>query len=86
VIERALREAAARRQSGVAGADDDRRDVFDDELRSGRRPGQATSTVTLVGLVTTSNTAERFCDWATRASMSFLGASASMWKVTLISS
>jgi hypothetical protein len=29
MIDRALGEAAARRQSGVTGADDDRRDVFD---------------------------------------------------------
>jgi len=29
VIDRALSETAARRQSGVPGADDDRRDVFD---------------------------------------------------------
>ena len=38
-----------------------------------RYPGamaQLTSTVTLVGLVTMSNTAERFWDWATRALMS----------------
>ena len=37
VIDRALGEAAARRQSGVPGADDDRRDVFDGELRRGCR-------------------------------------------------
>ena len=38
VIDRALGEAAARREPGVAGADDDRRDAFDGALRCGRRP------------------------------------------------
>jgi hypothetical protein len=33
VIDAALGEEAARRQAGVAGADDDRRDAFDDPLR-----------------------------------------------------
>ncbi len=46
---------------------------------------QATSTVTFVGLVSASKTAERFCDWATRASMSAGEASASIEKVTLMS-
>ena len=134
VIDRALAEAMARRQSGVSGADDDRGDGFDGALASwpGLRPGPppplfelrrgspkpwrrrrlgrlrgphaprrslagapcapsrgrayTTSTVTLVGLVTISNTAERFCDCATSASMSFFDASASMLNVTLISS
>ena len=40
----------------------------------------------LVGLVMMSNTADRFCDCATIASISFFGASASIWKVTLMSS
>jgi hypothetical protein len=44
------------------------------------------STLTVVGLVMMSNTAERFCDWATIASISFFDASASMLKVTLMSS
>ena len=35
-------------------------------------PSQTTSTVTFVGLVSASNTAERFCDWATSASISCL--------------
>ena len=47
--------------------------------------GQATSTVTFVGFVRASNTAERFWDWATSASMSSLDASASMVNVTLMS-
>ena len=34
------------------------------------RPGQRTSTVTFVGLVMMSYTAERFCDWATIALIS----------------
>ena len=42
-----------------------------------RRP-QTTSTATAVGFVTMSYTAERFCDWATSASMSSREASASM--------
>jgi hypothetical protein len=38
VVDRTLGETAACRQSSVAGSDDDRRDVFDDELRwAGRR-------------------------------------------------
>ena len=41
VIDRALAEAAARRQPGVPGADDDRRDVFDGGLRLRRRPRRA---------------------------------------------
>ena len=47
------------------------------------RQAQATSTTTFVGLVMTSNTADRFCDWATIASMSLGDASASMAKRTL---
>ena len=39
---------------------------------------QFTSTVTLVGFVMTSKTAERFCDWATSALISSGVASASM--------
>ena len=41
--------------------------------------------MTFVGFVRASNTAERFCDCATSASMSSFDASASMWKVTLMS-
>ena len=86
VIDRALAEAAARRESGVPGADDDGGDAFDGGLRSVTPTAQATTTVTFVGLVTMSYTAERFCDCATSASMSFFDASASMLKVTLMSS
>ena len=50
-------------------ADDDRGDALD-----GPAP-QATSTVTFVGFVSASNTAERFWDWATSASISCLEAS-----------
>ena len=46
---------------------------------------QATSTVTFVGFVRASKTAERFWDWATSASMSSFEASASMLNVTLMS-
>ena len=52
---------------------------------SRRAAPQATSTVTFVGLVSASNTAERFWDWATSASISCLDASASMVNVTLMS-
>src|SRR5580692_4122378 len=47
---------------------------------------QASSTSTFVGLVTTSNTAERFCDWAISASRSSREASASMANRTVIAS
>ena len=53
---------------------------------SGRRCPYATSTVTFVGLVMTSYTAERFCDCATSASISSFDASASILNVTLMSS
>ena len=77
MVDRALAEEAARRQAGVAGSDDDRGDVFDDTApRAAAR--QTTATVTFVGFVSTSYTAERFCDCATMASISFFGASASM--------
>ena len=42
------------------------------QLREQPRP-QTTATVTFVGLVRTSYTAERFCDCATMASISFFG-------------
>src|SRR4029079_2485975 len=45
---------------------------------------QRPSTVTLVGLVMMSYTAERFCDWATSALISSGVASASMSYVTLM--
>ena len=76
VVDRACGEAATHGQPAVAGSHDHHGDV-----RHGRLPpfgAQFTSTVMFVGLVSTSNTAERFCDWATSASMSFGLASASM--------
>ncbi len=53
MIDAALAETPARRQAGVAGADDDRRDLFDDPLRFDTRSAWAylTSTLTFVGLV-----------------------------------
>ena len=81
VVDRPFAEEVARREAGMAGPDDDRGDSLDD----GARTSQATSTVTSVGLVRASNTAERFWDWATRASISSREASASMWNVTLMS-
>ena len=87
VIDRALGETSARRQAGMPGADDDRGDLFDGvRSRCRRRVVQTTSTVTFIGLVMTSYTAERFCDCATSASMSFFDASASILNVTLMSS
>src|SRR6185295_1536579 len=76
VVDRAGGEAVAHRQAGVTRADDDGR----------RSHGRAawwledylTSTVTFVGLVMMSYTAERFCDCASIARISAGVASASM--------
>src|SRR3984957_13670702 len=67
------------RKASLPGTDDDGADAFDDGAL------QATSTATSVGFERASNTAERFWDWATSASMSSLEASASMLNVTLMS-
>src|SRR5262249_1573469 len=75
VVDRGVGEEAAGGQPRVPGPDDNRGDALD----------QTTSTVTSVGFVMASNTAERFCDWATSASMSSLEASASMSNVTVTS-
>ena len=77
VIDGTLGEAAAGSETGMTRADDNCSDAFD---------GQTTSTVTLTGFVITSYTADRFCDCATSASISFLDALASILNVTLISS
>ena len=79
MIDRSLSEEVARGKAGVAGPDDNRREVLD-----GVCP-QATSTVTSVGFVSASKTADRFCDWATSASISCSEASASILNVTLMS-
>jgi hypothetical protein len=55
MVDRALAEEVADGETGVTSADDDRRCV-------GAGLAQLTSTVTLVGLVTTSKTADRFWD------------------------
>jgi hypothetical protein len=68
-----------RGEAGVPATDDNRGGVLDDSSF------QASSTVTLVGFVSASNTAERFWDWATSASISCRDASASMLNVTLMS-
>jgi hypothetical protein len=87
VFDRPRGQTSARREAGMPRANDDRGDLFD-----GSRPRcaaalvQTTSTVTFTGLVITSYTAERFCDCATSASMSFFDASASILNVTLMSS
>src|SRR5581483_4373580 len=77
VVDRPVAQEVTRGQARVPRADNDRGGALD-----GWSP-QATSTVTSVGLVSASNTAERFWDWATSASMSSLDASASTWNVTL---
>ena len=59
---------------GILGIDSDVRNGYDDVK------------VTFTGLVMTSYTAERFCDGATIASLSFFGASASILNFTLMSS
>ena len=79
MVDRTVGEEMTRGQASVARADNDRGSAFDGGFL------QATSTVTSVGLVSASTTADRFCDCATSASMSSLDASASMWKVTLMS-
>ena len=79
VVDRPVAEETARGKARVPRTDDDRGGALDGLA------AQATSTVTFVGFVRASNTAERFWDWATSASMSSLDASASMWKVTLMS-
>ena len=70
VVDAAVGEDAADGEAGVPGPDDD-------DAGPARR-AQLTVTVTFVGLVMTSKTAERFCDWATSASMSSGLASASI--------
>ena len=79
MIDRPVAEEMACGKARVPRPDDDRGELLDD-LAS-----QATSTVMFVGLLSASNTAERFWDWATSASMSSLDASASMLNVTLTS-
>jgi hypothetical protein len=63
----------------MTGADDDYINHF---LACGLRASghrlHPTVTVTSVGLVMMSNTADRFCDWATSAAISAFEASASM--------
>jgi hypothetical protein len=77
VVDTPPREPPAHREAGLAGPDDDRRRAHHGAIPA-RRSRQATSTVTLVGLVMMSYTAERFCDCATIALMSSGEASASI--------
>ena len=64
VVDRPLSEEVAGGKAGMAGAYDNCGEVLDGG------PAQATSTATSVGFVSASNTAERFWDWATSASIS----------------
>ena len=79
VLERPLRQHPADREAGMPGPDDH------DGYAQRRGRAQATVTVTLVGLVSASKTAERFCDWATSAAISSASASASISKLTRMS-
>src|ERR1044071_5964103 len=82
VVDRALGEAAAHGEAGVPRADDESGgSQFTPQLRL----FLVVETETLVGLVMTSYTAERFCDCATSASRSSFEASASISKFTLMS-
>jgi hypothetical protein len=69
VVNRALRELAAHRETAVAAADDGHIDIHHVLL---------VVTVMSVGLATMSNTAERFCDCATSAAICSGVASASI--------
>src|SRR5215472_1409522 len=79
MVDRPGAKKMTRCQPGVPSADNDSGDALDSPA------AQATSTVTSVGFVRASNTAERFWDWATSASMSCADASASILNVTLMS-
>ena len=61
MIDRAGGEAVAHGQAGVTGSNDDGGDPHAIRRRALRVPYR-TSTVTLVGFVIASYTAERFCD------------------------
>ena len=78
MVNRAVSEAAAHGQAGVASPDDDRSCAGWTRASNPAVPSQLTSTVTFVGFVIASYTADRFCDWATMALISSGVASASM--------
>src|SRR5581483_10117311 len=79
VVNGPLGEEVACGEAGVPGPYDDGGEALDGAS------AQATSTVTSVGFVRASNTAERFCDCATSASISCFEASASILNVTFTS-
>ena len=88
MVDAPLGEAAAHGKAGVPGPDDHGRRAHgraDGRWWLGRVRPQPTVTLTGVGLVRASNTAERFCDCATRPAISSGVASASMSKWTLTS-
>ena len=78
MVDRAPCQAPAHGQAGLASPDHDGRYPHCCPLLWDSRGVYLTSTVTLVGLVMMSYTAERFCDCATSALMSSGDASASM--------
>ncbi len=84
MIDPAIGQVPAHGEAGLAGADDDGRNPLHDtrfpSLFPTSRAGQLTVTCTWVGLVTMSNTADRFWDCATSAAMSSALASALMSK------
>ena len=66
MVDRTLSELIAHSKTGMPSTDHNGRNAHCYAIG----PIQLTLTVTFVGLVTTSNTAERFCDCATMASIS----------------
>ena len=78
MVDRAVGEAAAHGQTGMASPNDDGSSAQGPGPSDPALPGQLTSTVTFVGFVRASKTADRFCDWATIALISSGVASASM--------
>ena len=78
MIDRAVGEAATHRQTAVPGPDDHRRRAYLGGPSLVTISGQMTSTLTSVGFVMMSYTADRFCDCATSALISSGVASASI--------
>src|SRR5690606_6806627 len=87
MVNRQIRQAVTHGQARVAGADDNHVYGAVGETDGWRdHDAFVTSTQSSVGLVTMSNTAERFCGWATTARISSSPASASISYFTRIPS